>query len=380
MQVEQRVWTAKNGWEGTDAAGKLDSAGLVLVFGARDVLQAAGERLSELRQRYPKAVMIGCSTAGEICRTSVLDNSITATAVKFKNSEVKGAIVEFEEGSGSADVGMRLACALKGEDLRHVFVLSDGLEVNGSALVKGMAAGLPQGVNITGGLAGDGSRFQETFVIWNGELRKHSVAAVGFYGKKLQVGYGSLGGWAPFGPERLITKSNGNVLYEMDGRSALELYKSYLGEHAAGLPATGLLFPLSVRFGEGEAPLVRTILSVDEAERSMTFAGDVPEGAYARLMMANVDRLIDGATQAAQTCGQVTEVFPPELAILISCVGRKLVMKQRVEEEVEGVHAVFGDEAVLTGFYSYGEISPFKSGERSELHNQTMTITSLKEE
>jgi hypothetical protein len=203
---------------------------------------------------------------------------------------------------------------------------------------------------------------------------------LGFYGDRLKVGFGSLGGWDPFGPERVVTRSEGNVLFELDNKPALELYKTYLGEHAAGLPATGLLFPLNVRRIEGEDPLVRTILAVDEAEQSLTFAGDVPEGAVAQLMKANFERLIDGAAGAAQSCHEVLGGQPPDLAVLISCVGRKLVLKQRTEEEVEGVREVLGNDTPLTGFYSYGEICPAASSADCQLHNQTMTITTFRED
>jgi hypothetical protein len=202
---------------------------------------------------------------------------------------------------------------------------------------------------------------------------------VGFYGDRLRVGYGSLGGWDAFGPERLVTRAEGNVLYELDGRSALQLYKEYLGKHAAGLPATGLLFPLSVRTADQETAVVRTILAVDEDAESMTFAGDIPSGSYARLMKANFNRLLDGAEGAATTCRDALPGSDPTLAILISCVGRKLVLKQRVEDEVEAVREVLGDGPALTGFYSYGEISPFTPGAKCELHNQTMTITTISE-
>jgi hypothetical protein len=195
----------------------------------------------------------------------------------------------------------------------------------------------------------------------------------------LRVGFGSLGGWDPFGPERMITRAHGNVLYELDGQSALALYKRYLGDHAKELPASGLLFPLSLRTSEHMAPVVRTILSVNEAEQSMTFAGDVPEGGYVRLMKANFDRLIDGAVGAGRVSAQALANAPADLALLISCVGRRMVLRQRVEEEVEGVREVVGPAATLTGFYSYGEISPFTPSARCELHNQTMTVTTLRE-
>jgi hypothetical protein len=205
------------------------------------------------------------------------------------------------------------------------------------------------------------------------------VGVVGLYGDRLRVGYGSMGGWDTFGPDRMITRSVGNVLYELDGEPALTLYKRYLGEHAAGLPASGLRFPLSLRSGHSENRVVRTILGVDEEKGSLTFAGDVPQGHQARLMKANVDRLIDGATGAANRSHEVVGSSSPELAVLISCVGRRLVLGQRIEEEVESVRRVLGPGATQLGFYSYGEIAPFTPSAQCELHNQTMTITTFAE-
>jgi hypothetical protein len=325
----------------------------------------------------------------------VFDDSLVVTAVHLEHTQLKTAVSGTGPRSDSFQAGERLAVALNGPMLRHVLVISDGLAVNGSDLVAGMVKHLPPDVAITGGLSGDGARFEQTLVCLDGQPEPGKIAALGFYGDRLKVGYGSLGGWDPFGPERLITSSKGNVLYELDGHSALDLYKKYLGEHAQDLPASGLLFPLSLRTnkssgirvagvsganGEGQRGVVRTILGINEEEQSMTFAGDVPEGAYARLMKANFERLIDGATLAARTSYEAIGSSSPDLAILISCVGRKLVLKQRIEEEVEGVRDILGDHTVLTGFYSYGEISPFTPSARCELHNQTMTITTFSEE
>ncbi|MFH0996244.1 MAG: FIST N-terminal domain-containing protein [Pseudomonadota bacterium] len=355
-----------------------ESAQLVMLFGATAILKE--QRLVEqVKDAYPKAHIFGCSTAGEICGAQVSDDSLVSTAVCFEHTQVRGGRIGLGQMENSFHAGESLARLLDPEGLIHVLVLSDGLAVNGSDLVRGLTKHLPPHVMVTGGLAGDGDRFCETLTFWDCMPDKNMIAILGLYGSRLKVGYGSLGGWDPFGPERLITRSDGNVLYELDGRSALELYKTYLGDHAKGLPATGLLFPLSVRIKAGETGVVRTILSVHEEQQSLTFAGDVPQGAYARLMKANFDRLIDGAVGAARTSYQAIGTTSPDLAILISCIGRKLVLKQRVEEEVEGVQSVLGERTILTGFYSYGEISPFKPGAKCELHNQTMTITTFSE-
>ncbi len=376
MRIESVRWKVGDGWNRRPGEGS--EAQLVLAF-ASTTACAIGEPFEDLAAAYPRAAIIGCSTAGEIFDTQVTDESVSVAAIEFDRTRIVCAREPIEKPSQSFAAGARLAAALPHEELVHVLVFSEGLRVNGSELVKGLASALPPHVTVTGGLSGDGHRFGRTYVIWDGRPEEGSIVACGLYGSSIRVGYASLGGWDSFGPERLITKSVHNVLYELDGRSALELYKQYLGDHAAALPASGLLFPLSLRTSPGDPPVVRTILAVNEADQSMTFAGDVPVGAYARLMKANFDRLIDGAAGAARVSQGALGSGSPDLALLISCVGRKMVLQQRVEEEVEGVRDVVGDRTVLTGFYSYGEISPFTPSARCELHNQTMTITTFSE-
>lgn len=378
MKIAQKVWSRTKGWSLPHGPDLGERAELVVVFAATDILKEKSF-FDEIKKMHPRAHLFGCSTAGEICGTRVLDQTLVATAIHFENTEIMGARIALNDAGNSACAGRMLAQAIKKEGLRHVFVLSDGISVNGSDLVKGLAGDLPEGVTITGGLAGNGDRFEETHVFWDDPPARNTLAILGFYGAGLKVGYGSMGGWDPFGPERIITRSRENLLYELDGQSALEIYKRYLGEHAEGLPATGLLFPLSIRTKSGETGIVRTILAVNEEEKSMTFAGDIPQGAYARLMKANFERLIDGASGAAVLSNEGLDGSSPELAVLISCVGRKLVLKQRIEEEVEAVRDALGGSPALTGFYSYGEISPFMSGAPCSLHNQTMTITTLTE-
>lgn len=373
MKVQQCRCSEDGEWAGPAPDG---AAQLVLVFGDRAAIAnpAVG---ADLAARWPAATIIGCSTAGQICGTDVFDAGLAATAIRFEHTTLRVAVAPVT-AAGSAAAGAELAKALVGPGLVHVLVLSEGLDINGEALVRGLGERLPAAVSVTGGLSADGEQFQETVVLAGGLPRRNLVVAVGLYGSALQVGCGSVGGWDSFGPERQITKSEGNVLYELDGQSALALYKRYLGEHASGLPASGLLFPLSLRTRDASTPVVRTILSVNEAEQSLTFAGNVPVGGYVRLMKANFDRLIDGAVGAGRISAGALGT-PVDLALLISCVGRRMVLRQRVEEEVEGVRDIVGPDAVIAGFYSYGEISPFTPSARCELHNQTMTVTTFSE-
>jgi len=346
---------------------------------ASPTFEGTEEFVTRLSDRFENSILIGCSTAGEILGDEVLDSTIVLTAVKFEKTNI--IMEEVDLGSYKLDsfsAGRALSNQLKGPDLRHIFVLSDGLIVNGAELVKGLHIDLDKSVSITGGLAGDGANFDKTFVIAGSKIASKKIVALGLYGPELKIGFGSKGGWDSFGIERLVTKSENNVLYELDGQPALELYKSFLGDMAKDLPGSGLLFPLSMRDEDNQIPVVRTILAIDEKNGSLTFAGNIPQGSYVRLMKANIDRIIGGAEQSAITTKESTE-NQHQLAFLISCVGRRLVMKQLVEEEVEAVNDVFDKNIYTTGFYSYGEIAPFDKFSPCTLHNQTMTITTFSE-
>lgn len=348
---------------------------LVTVFGASSFIHDP-EPIRQLVSAYPNSHIIGCSSSGEIYEVMLADESLAVAVARFDHTGLRMAIAPTASDT-SHEAGSELARQLAGPDLAAVFVLSDGLNVNGSDLVEGLNETLP-GITITGGLAGDGDRFEQTWTLVDGKPVAGFVTGVGFYGDAVHVGHGSKGGWDRFGPERLVTRSRDNVLFELDGEPALDLYKHYLGELASGLPATGLLFPLALRANEqDEKQLVRTILAVDEEAHSLVFAGDVPEGYRAQLMQANFDRLVGGAETAAELAipGAVAGDY---LTIAISCVGRRLVLGERSEDELEAVGHVLPEGNNQVGFYSYGEISPYAGGS-CDLHNQTMTVTVVTE-
>ncbi|WP_291287466.1 FIST N-terminal domain-containing protein [Flavobacterium sp.] len=350
---------------------------LVLGFGSRDLL--SDEKVfNHLKNKFPASQLILCSSAGEIYENEVLDNTISLTAIKFSSTVIKTDEVDIAAFENSFQAGSSLIEKFDQDNLKMLLVFSDGGKVNGSELVNGMNDAKKEEVLIVGGLAGDAARFEKTVVGLNETPVQGKIIAIGFYGKKLLVSHGSLGGWETFGLERIVTKSKSNVLYEIDGKNVLDLYKNYLGKYAEELPGSALLFPLSIKIDEVGEPIVRTILSVDETNQTMTFAGDVPVGSKVRFMKANFDRLIDAASGAASFCLEVNS-FNPKLALLISCVGRKLILGSRIDEEVEAVSDVFGDKTIISGFYSYGEISPLKPFGECILHNQTMTITCINE-
>lgn len=378
MNIDQQLWQPQKGWSRISMSPPLKEADWVLVFGGREELE--NEKLiSEIQGMYPRAVLTSCSTAGEILNEQIHEHSLSLTAVQFEKTQLKAIACDLESAENHTEIGQQIGRALLADDLRLVFVLSDGHSVNVGELVDGINGALGHVVPVTGGLAGDGINFQRTLVGLNGPPASKQVIALGLYGDDLIVGHGSKGGWRQFGAIRTVTRSEGNVLYELDGQNALALYKEYLGERAKDLPGSALLFPLALEFEDRTEPLVRTVMSVDEEHQSMTFAGDLPVGSKCRLMHATFDNIVDGAAQAAQSSLHEMDSFEPQLSILISCVGRRLLLGLRAEEEIEEVRHVIGPDSPITGFYSYGELSPLGNQKGCQLHNQTMTITTLAE-
>jgi hypothetical protein len=364
MKVEQCIWTADGQWSNVSPA--LDSAQLVFIFIGID-LKNQDQLLVTLRDHYPHGTLIFCSTAGEIAGEKILDESAVCTAIHFEKTTIKIHRQIITDSADSAICGQNIADALAGPDLKSIFILSEGTLTNGDFLIQGVNDHLNQKVLVTGGLAGDAGRFTQTFVGVNEIAQPGIIAAVGFYGNNIEISHGSQGGWSEFGPIRTVTSSEKNVLFTLDNTIALELYKRYLGERAEELPGSALLFPLCIINDDG-TQLVRTILNIDESTGSMTFAGNIPQGSKVQFMMANFDHLIENDA-----------LKNPSLAILISCVGRRLVLGQRTEEELDAVIERIGEETTYCGFYSNGEISPLKDSTTCALHNQTMTITTFKE-
>ena len=351
---------------------------LLILFGPSHLLGAPGP-IQTILTAYAGAAAMGCSSSGEIFGTRIQDDTLVVGLLEFDSTTVRPASARVTDPGHSFEAGQALAHQLIDPTLRGILVLSDGLGINGSELIRGLNAGLPAQVVVSGGLAGDGDRFKRTWVIKEGLPVAGYVTAVGFYGSAIRLTHGSKGGWDLFGPERRITRSQGNVLYEPNQKPALQLYKDYLGELASGLPGTALHFPLAIRQTQQDAKrLVRTILAVDEDAQSLTFAGDMPEGAYAQFMRANFDRLIQGASDAATVAATSRTDSTPTLSIAISCVGRRLVLGERTEEEVEAAFEALPEGAQQIGVYSYGEISPYSTG-HCDLHNQTMTLTTISE-
>ncbi|WP_183567770.1 FIST signal transduction protein [Mucilaginibacter sp. SP1R1] len=377
MKTKQQYFLNSK-WQELPSDLNYNNCQLVFVFGPSACV-VEPEIYQYLRKSYPVADIVLSSAAGGVIDDRVYDTSAIVTAVEFEKTKVRCIKTNIRDHKNSFETGNYIMKQLDQSDLKNIFVVSDGTCINGSELVEGFNHSNKQHIPVTGGLAGDDERFEKTFVGLNEIPGQGNVVAIGFYGNDLLIGHSSLGGWDEFGPERTITRSDKNVLYEIDHRNALDLYKEYLGDFVDELPGSALLFPISIKINGLTKSLVRTILNIDEEKKTMIFAGNLPEGSKVRLMKANFNKLIRASSEAATNSFGDKEIYEPDLAILVSCVGRKLVLQERTEEELQGAKRVFGHNTAIAGFYSYGEISPMNIGSQCELHNETMTITTFTE-
>jgi len=377
MQLETYLY--ENSWNRA-LDFDLDSENtLILVFSTSN-MEKIKKPLFELVQHYPKSIIIGASSSGEIFQNELYDESLSIAVMKFENTKLKHHLCHTISTETSYENGVKIANELKEDDLKGIFILSEGLDVNGSKLTEGIASSINSNIPITGGLAGDGDKFEKTWIISGGTPKANHICAVGFYGEHIHIESSSKGGWDSIGLHRVITKSKNNILYELDNKPALEIYKRYLGDKADELPASGLLFPLELKQEHDSIESkIRTILAVNEEDNSITFAGDLPEGNSVTFMKANFNRLINGAGEAAEELHLNEYKGENILSIAISCVGRRLVLKSKTEEELDAVLDTLPSQTKQVGFYSYGEISPLASG-KCDLHNQTMTLTLIWED
>lgn len=354
---------------------------LILLFGSRPKIETNGiDAVKFFKNKFPSTIVVTVSTAGNIIGSEVKFNNLTATAIQFDKTQIvvqstpiKGLLQGDEK-----KLGQEIASQFNHDNLKSVLLFTTA-QINAGELVEGINDEFKNTtVSVSGGVSGDGVRFEKTLVGIDENILEHHVVAIGLYSKNLIVSHGSKGGWTPFGPPRKVTKANQNVLYEIDNQPVLGLYKEYLGAKAKDLPGSGLLFPFAIIDAETDELIVRGIQGIDEETQSIILYGNVQKGQTIRLMRANHSVLIDGAGESANDA-IININIQPQLAILVSCVARRLALNQLIEEELEEVKEALGNDTTLCGFYSYSEFSPLKGTTSCSLHNQTMTITVLAE-
>lgn len=321
--------------------------------------------------------LVGCTTDGEISSEGFSTGAVVLGGMVTDRIDFQVAYVT-DLGRDSERAGRELALALLPETA-YVQLFSDGITGNGCALLRGMSAVLGRQTPISGGTAGDDGEFVRTYQFAGDRVLTDAAVAIGFSGD-FQVGTGVRSGWSPLGIAKRVTKASGNVLHELGGLPALEVYERFLGKHAERLPAVGVEYPLGLMdetgdCGDGDYHLLRATMSVNREKGSITFAGEIPEGALVRLTCGDTGAILDATGQAAQLAQEDLGDKTPVMVFFYSCMARKIVLGRRTKEEIERIRQVVGREIPILGFYSYGEFCRVRAGGPSLLHNETATIS-----
>lgn len=334
----------------------------------------------------PGVTVIGCSTDGEIATTGLGLDSLVTLAVASDTIRFHTAQVE-QVSADSYAAGAALGEKFKNLDCSYIQIFTEGIKANADEILLGMKASLGNDISVAGGASGDGGVFKQTFQYHNESVLTDSIVAVAFEGDfEFSTGVGC--GWFPVGIAKKVTKATGNVVYELDGQPALQVYEKYLGRHASKLPAVGVEYPLGLLAPTSEPDdsdtfVCRATMGVDHQAGSITFAGDIPEGVWVKMTMGYESDIIQAATEAARTAmdkllGRNPEI-KPKIVFIYSCMARKIVLGSKTQNEIAAVQNIVGDTIPIIGFYTYGEFAPAGESNASYFHNETVTLSIIGE-
>lgn len=334
------------------------------------------EMLTGVVEAAGTAKVVGCTTDGEISTSGFSTGSVVLGGVISDNVSFEVASTS-SIGSDSQSAGRRLAQQLP-RSARHVQLFSDGLTGNGCAILRGMQSIYGPQIPISGGAAGDARAMKQTWQFAGNKVLTDSVTAISFSGD-IRVGTGVRSGWFPAGVPKKVTRSVGNVVYELEGESALSVYRRYLGPLASKLPAVGIQFPFGIvdESGRlGDNPVLRAPMALNESEGSVTFAGEIPQGSIISLTTGgSATSLLDATEDAAKRAMDSLGTGSPAMAFFYSCMARKILLGPRTREETQRISGAVGRNVPIIGFYTYGEYCPSLSGTDCRLHNETATVT-----
>ena len=357
---------------------------ILWVFGAITYNQQ--KLLDGIAAAAPEVPVVGCTTDGEISNKGLSVNSVVVMALASDTIRFETTYVE-NLSKDSYAAGAQIGKAFQGVGSRYIQIFSDGLSGNADQIIKGIKDHMGDDIKIAGGTAGDGGDFKRTFQYYGNRVLTDSIVAVAFQGQ-FGIGTGTACGWFPVGIAKKVTKAVGNVVFELDGQSALQAYERFLGKHAERLPAVGVEYPLGLLEDDSDSEeegyfLCRATMGVDREAGAIIFAGNVPEGSLVKMTIGNDGDIIQAARQAANSAmerlGQVDPALKPQAIFLYSCMARKIVLGTRTDEEIMAVKEVVGKHVPIIGFYTYGEYCPIGECEKSCFHNETATLTIIGE-
>jgi hypothetical protein len=364
------------------AMGKIGSSkcDLVLVFSS--VKFDLHELIKGVRSITGQAKIVGCTTSGEITNYGRQTESTVVLCMKT-DTEI---YTSFNEGikTNGQKTGEELSEKLiKGfsESVKGtMMILPDGLAGNLSPLVRGIYDTSGANVRLVGGSAGDDFQFKSTYQIFNDKVTSDGVCGI-LFPPEIKIGIGIKHGWSPIGELMVVTKSEGNILYELNNRPALDVYFEALNKPADNVTQMYLTevsetSPIGI-VEVGGKHLIRHLYA-PTPERGIACFGDIPQESIVSIMSGDKTTLIKSAEEASLEAISAIGGRNVKAVIVFDCVSRVFILKEKVNEEIEAIKKVLGRDIPIFGFYTYGEIGAFEGGQPT-FHNKTIIVCTIAE-
>lgn len=367
------------------------AADFLFVFSSPALQQE--EVLRGVRDAAGKPPLVGCSTAGEITSEGPHQKSVGVMAIRSDTiSFYTGVGRNIKEGAREA--GQAVARDVKekaDKPLRAFIMLPDVLTGNGADIVRGVLDVLGSHFPVVGGAAGDDFQFEKTYEYCGEELVSGACAGVGLAGN-FTIGIGVRHGWVPIGMPMKVTRAQGAVLHELDGKPAISIYEDYFGARAdelrkEALARLAITYPLGLKIPEyQEEYLIRDPITVNE-NGSITCAAEIPEGSEVRLMIGSKEKAVEAAEDAARHLMREfeTDRTKPKFVLMFNCIAREKLFAQKAGDEIRAVMSIIGSDVPLLGFYTYGEQAPLGGEVRDmkkcdpRFYNETVVMLAIGE-
>jgi hypothetical protein len=301
----------------------------------------------------------------------VLFRSALVTDVKNKTPIIAGE-----------ELGDKLLYGFKNIRRDLSLILCDGLIDNTQELVNSMQEKLGRSFPLVGACASDNLKYTRTNILYNDAVLSDAACAT-IWGGKISFGLGIKHGWKALGKQHLVTKSYGNIIYEIDSRPATYLYEEYLGcdikKLQSELRFISVLYPIGIYLPGEEEFLLRNIRSIED-DGSLILQGSIPENSQIRLMIGTKESCLEATNQAIDDVNKGLAGKLPNFVFVFDSISRSMLLRREAKKELEIIKKQFGPEIPVVGLYTYGEQAPLTAVNyqgKAYLHNQTVTLLAI---
>lgn len=338
---------------------------LIQIFTSSKQKSFIRKLLNILNNAIDNCEIIGSTTSGEISSNGAQTNSTVISFSTFKNTKIKTVFQEYNQTSYTS--GQTLIKKIEQNDeLKLLISFTDGIYTNGENFLNGIYS-INKDIIVSGGMAGDYSNFDDTFVFTKENITNKGMVAAALYNKDLNIFTDYSFNWDSIGKKHKVTKADRNRVYQIGDLSAIDFYKHYLGKDIEKhLPTIGIEFPLVIN---KDGMDIARVVTQKHDDGSLSFAGNIQEGSTIQFGHGNVQMIIKKSLENVKNI--VSQ--PVESIFIYSSLARLALLKEDINLEIVPLREL----ASICGFFTNGEF--FNNHKKSSFLNQSMTILAISE-